>query len=859
MRSQCPLPAQSLVSLVALVISAFTAADGLAQSGDSTAVVVPGPRYGMSGIGRFFWGDHYRDAWTTPIEVELLNLRSFAGGLTPTRRGGGQQTKSLRFDGNDGRSYAFRSLDKDPAAALPPVLRSSLAHDVLQDQISSQHPVGALICSPLQQAAGVLHAEPRLVLMPDDPALGEFREEFAGMIGMIEERPDENDDSLAAFAGAERVISSGELLDKVRENPAEKVNATALLNARLLDFLVGDWDRHFDQWRWARFSDDSASGWYPIPRDRDQAFSRLDGLFPTLAQWTIPQFVGFSEDFASVFSLHWNARDLDRRFLIQLPSHVWDSVANELVSRLTDDVIEDAVRRLPRELYDVDGAMLEAALKKRREGLPEAAMRFYRLLAEQVDIYGTDVSEDLLIEESPNGQVTVTLAERGRGADPYFTRRFDPGDTKEIRIRLFHGDDSVTVKGSDRLDMTVRIEGGRGDEVYRFETPTSGVRIYDARGTNRLVGEAPPGFRIDRRRYEEDRKSAVRDWGRWLIPTGNLWYSTDYGLLVGAGTTLYTYGFRRDPYRSKSDLYAAVSTDGRYDLSIRHDHRAENSPLHAILSLYATSFDVVHYYGLGNEADTLGSSDYHSVQRGLFAFEPLFAVSATRVFDLAIGPTLRYSKTRSNEGRYIATIPDLYGSGGFGQLGFVIDTRLDTRRGRTLERVEHLDDLTGFTLDVSGSYFPRVWDVDGSYASVAALATASVPTGILPHTVLALRGGGKKIWGEYPWFDAAYLGGLASLRGWRAQRFAGDGSLYGGAELRTYLTDFNIIMPQLFGLFGSVDAGRVWVDGESEGGWHVGYGGGFWLGFLGSRYLFSASYFQADASSGFYVDWGFAF
>ena len=34
----------------------------------------------------------------------------------------------------------------------------------------------------------------------------------------------------------------------------------------------------------------------------------------------------------------------------------------------------------------------------------------------------------------------------------------------------------------------------------------------------------------------------------------------------------------------------------------------------------------------------------------------------------------------------------------------------------------------------------------------------------------------------------------------------------------------------LVGILGFADAGRVYVDGESPGGWHTAMGGGFWVG-----------------------------
>ena len=845
-----------------VVVTLFTPAPAIpqipSQTSDSTVVVTPGIRYGMSGFGRLFWGNHYRAAWTTPIEVPILNLRTFGQGLTPVRRGGGQQTRSLRLEGADGKEYSFRSMDKNPAAALPPILRTTLAADVLQDQISSQHPVGVLVCEPLLEAAGVLHAKPQLAVMPDDPILGEFRDEFAGMLGIIEERPDEGVNALATFAGAERVIGSESLFERLRESPADRVNSRAFLNARLLDFFLGDWDRHADQWRWAHFGTDSTPGWYPIPRDRDQAFSKLDGMFPAIGQWSMPQMVGFSGKYLSTYSLHWNARLLDRQFLTDLEKPVWDSIATSVAERLTDEVIEQAVGRLPSEMYEADGQWLENALKRRRAGLPKVASSFYRLLAAKVDVHATDVAEEVNVTQLPGGHVDVTIAERSASTAPYYRRRFDPSETDEIRILLYDGDDRVTINGADRLRPTIRVVGGKGNDSFVFETPSKGVKLYDARGSNRVIGSRTA---INEKPYEPDQNAAPQDWGRRILPRAKLWYSSDYGLLMGGGFSRHSFGFRKNPYATMWKLNAALSTDSRYDLSIEYDYRIENSSLHTVFRTYATSFDVVHYYGIGNDISELANREFHSVWRGVFVIEPLVASSPGRSLELALGPTLRYSRTRDNTGRFIATLPDLYGTGGFGQLGLVFNLSLDTRQGMTLDEIEELEDLIGLGLDVDGSVYPEAWDLDAAYGAVRALGRAYLPAKPLPHTVLALRAGAEKIWGSYPWFDASFIGGLQSLRGWRSQRFAGDASLFGSAELRTHITQFRTVMPHLFGVFGAMDAGRVWVEGQSPGGWHLGYGGGIWLGFLGSRYLFSASYFKGkeEQSSGFYVDWGFAF
>jgi hemolysin activation/secretion protein len=74
------------------------------------------------------------------------------------------------------------------------------------------------------------------------------------------------------------------------------------------------------------------------------------------------------------------------------------------------------------------------------------------------------------------------------------------------------------------------------------------------------------------------------------------------------------------------------------------------------------------------------------------------------------------------------------------------------------------------------------------------------------------------------------MGGRSMLRSLDAQRYAGDASLYGSVELRLPLFKFAFIVPLDVGIFGVVDAGRVYLNGDSPGGWHSAKGVGFWIG-----------------------------
>ena len=56
-----------------------TSTPELPRWADSFVVVTPGAKYAKGGLGVTFAGRHYRDLWTTPIRVPVLNIEQFAG------------------------------------------------------------------------------------------------------------------------------------------------------------------------------------------------------------------------------------------------------------------------------------------------------------------------------------------------------------------------------------------------------------------------------------------------------------------------------------------------------------------------------------------------------------------------------------------------------------------------------------------------------------------------------------------------------------------------------------------------------------------------------------------------------------
>ena len=111
---------------------------------------------------------------------------------------------------------------------------------------------------------------------------------------------------------------------------------------------------------------------------------------------------------------------------------------------------------------------------------------------------------------------------------------------------------------------------------------------------------------------------------------------------------------------------------------------------------------------------------------------------------------------------------------------------------------------------------------------------------LIPVTLVVKLGGSKNYGQQIPFYKYTYLGQFSNLRGYVRNRFSGDASAYLNSELRFHLGKVkNLFLPFETGLIGFYDIGRVWQDGSSEGNWHAGYGGGFYISPLTRDYLFT--------------------
>src|SRR5262249_14438269 len=149
------------------------------------------------------------------------------------------------------------------------------------------------------------------------------------------------------------------VFDKLIEENNHRVDQSTVLRARLLDILIGDFDRHFDQWKWGNVDTGKGKLYYPIPKDRDQAYFLSDGLILAIAtERELPMLKGFRYNFSKINWLSWSARDFDRLFLTDLGEDQWKNQIASFQQTLTDSVIKNAIKKLPPKVFKLDSATL---------------------------------------------------------------------------------------------------------------------------------------------------------------------------------------------------------------------------------------------------------------------------------------------------------------------------------------------------------------------------------------------------------------------------------------------------------------------------------------------------------------------
>ena len=827
-----------------------------------------------TGFYKTVWGKHYRNVYGKDVTAKNVLLDTLYGGLKVVRAGGGHQTRSLRLEDKDGRTYNMRALKKSAVQFLQTVIikdkiveddfLNTIPEDLILDFYTAAHPYGAFTIPQLSEAAGILHTNPKLYYVPKQKALGNYNEEYGDELYMIVERPDKEFDG-KLFDYPDDVESTDDLLAKLREDEKYKLDEKAYIRARVFDMLIGDWDRHNDQWRFAQHKDEDGNSLFvPIPRDRDQVYSNFDGglldvvraLFNTSRQFQV-----YGEELKHTKWFNAAGIKLDHALIQNYGKEAWLEQAAIIQKNITDNVIDSAFKDLPVEVQDETAADIQQKLKGRRNNIVEIAGEYYDYLAKLQVITGTDKDDHFEITRLPDGKTNIKTyrLKSGEKGDLMVDRTFDANETNQIWVYGLDDDDIFEVKGDGNNPIFLRIIGGQNNDTYKFANGRN-VKVYDQKSKKSTVEEKGGAtFRFtdnyDFNTY--DYKKQLQSVNLFLPAVG---FNPDDGLKLGFSNLYTVTGFQRNPFSQQHRVgfgyyFATQGFDANYEGEFANIFGKWNF---LIGGHYQSTNFAENYFGSGNETINpdyefdLGM-DYNRVRIGgyggsigikkdspygsMFQFKAIFdAIEVEGTDDRFISEAIPVP-TELDEVKNFVTVEGTYQYESY-------DNKVNPTRGMD------------FTLIAGGTQ--NIEDSDRAFGYVK--PSIIFYNALTRNRKLVLKTdvrGQFNIGNNYEFYQGAQLGSVTGLRGYRNERFTGRSAAVAGADIRYSFNKFRTALtPIQIGVFGGYDVGRVWVPNDTSDVLHSSYGGGVWIN---TADVVSATFNLFTGDEGLRFSFGLAF
>jgi hypothetical protein len=784
------------------------------------------------GLRKFFMGENYRKEWSTPVNMKVFNISKEMGGFNIRGMGGGKQTKSLRLENKaTKKKYFLRIINRDPERSIPEGFRNTLAKGLLKELSSSSYPYGALTFPKLADALDVNVAHPKLFFVPDDPVLGFYRPYFANHVCMLEEED-------ASFDGSDTKTTS-KLLAKMLDENDHRPASNMVLQARLLDMLTADYDRHLDQWRWGSIDTGKGKIYYPIPRDRDQAYFNSDGLLIRfISSRAMPFLKGYRYNIEKPKWLGYVSRDFDHIFLTDLDEAAWKERLDDFRGRLSDSLIRDAFKQLPPEIFAIHGETMVQKMISRRNALEAAALKYYKYLAKRVNVLGSNQKEYFKVNNSEDGGLHVRVYARSKGNDTsfiMFDRVFKSHETREVHLYGLNDDDLFEIEPGTHSPIKIRIIGGQGNDTFNIRGNVENL-LYDIKypiEKNVILDSSHSKNRFESDPPVNEKSIFGYQYNINRFPRVHLDYNSDEGGMIGAGFARRTFGFRNLPYASDqvvSMLYNLDKKAFNADYKGVFNHVTRGYDL--LLNLSTNQPGLRNFLGFGNntKAEDGRNLSYYLTRYRSFEATIFFRKRFFENAHLMIGPQFSHYNVKLSDNRQ--TIlgswekvnldsarlfrPKNYAGV---KMAFLVDNR--NKDFFPTRGVHWLTEITGLGGVTKGSNNLIKYTTDMVlYASFQQAA----------KMVAVLKWGGGRIYNKnFEYFQGLSLGANNNLNGFRNYRYTGRALFYTSLELKFKLFDINsFILPGPFGLTTFYDGGRVWNKNEHSKTWHSAIGAGFY-------------------------------
>jgi len=799
-----------------------------------------------------FYGKHYRRLYGLDINAPVVLLDTLYGGLKVERAGGGNQTQGLRLVDSLDREFNMRALEKDALQFLKSAgfdkldadkyFAETLPQKLIRDFYTAAHPYGAFAIPRLAGAIDLSHTHPKLYYVPKQPILGDFNETHGDKLYMIVEKPDDSFNDAHMFGYNEDVESTDDLFEKIRSDEEYIVDEELYIRARVFDMLLGDWDRHEDQWRWAEIKgEDGISRFEAIPRDRDQVFARFDGKLLNFLNITIgvtKQFGNYGPTIEHIKEFSQSAIHLDRAVMQRSSLADWEKQVAYIQENITAQIVEKAFNEMPVEVRDEQWELTKKDLLARKQNLPDIVQRYYKNFIEFQTLKGTDKDDRFeIIRENRITKINAYRIKDGESADVIMERVFKDAETKEIWIYGLDDDDEFIVTGKGDSKIPIVIAGGKGKDKYVVENGKN-VSIFDYDSEENDITQARKAKTTLRDDYTINHYDHKKSPSKKMTFSLDMEYNPDDGINPQLGLEKSIIGYEPNPFTVKYG--ANVDYRSLTQAAVFEAYWARANTLgHWNLQLDAaitTNNYTENFFGYGNDTTFDQDTDFDINRVFMQRQSAKASIYKNGDYGSNFSTGIKYEgvEVEDNIPNYtlVEKLRDDYLSVFFNYEFKSLDDNRFTTRGMWLT-----SDFA-FTNNLANS--DQFLSIDPSITFWNALDDNR-------RLVVKSNIGGQLRMGDDPLFyQAARLGGSSGLRSYRQDRFTGNYALNGSLDLRYDASPIKTnLLPLRVIPYVGIDAGRVWVSRDTNSEFHTSYGGGLELAFPG-LIKGSISYFTGE-------------
>src|SRR5690606_26058250 len=366
-------------------------------------------------------------------------------------------------------------------------------------------------------------------------------------------------------------------------------------------------------------------------------------------------------------------------------------------------------------------------------------------------------------------------------------------------------DDHITVSG-EKSPIKLKLIGGRNKDVDDVHTTTS-TTIFDYKSKNNTFVNTQNTKTILRDQYQlnqyDYRKTPITVFS--LLP--DVGYNKDNGVMLGVNGTLTINKFNQNPYTQKHQFgvkydFATSGLLATYKGSFKDYSRSGFWTVEGLMTSSNFSQNFFAKENLDTYDQDKYNDNYYRVRTSQFEIKPPYEWKGRNGSSLLVGTTIESTNVINTHNllideQLVTELNDSY-------------NRTDYWGARLYYHFENYDNTyepkTGlsFSFLYGTRFLTDDFEQNNQYLHsklnfVIPLTRNQKLTWSSSYLV-------EKVFGSYHFYQAASIGQNNGLRGYRQQRFIGDGSFVTSQDIRFKMEQItNSVLPLSYGIYAGYD------------------------------------------------------